>query len=95
MPSRFYIHYFTKFGRPSNGHRIGKGQSSSQFPRRVVSKNALTIRQLHSSPMLIKVMLKILHARLQHYVNQNLQMPKLDLEKEKELEIKLPIFIGL
>ena len=42
-----------------------------------------------------KVMLKILHARLQHYVNQILQMPKLDLEKEKELEIKLPIFIGL
>ena len=42
-----------------------------------------------------EVMLKILHARLQHYVNQNLQMPKLDLEKEKELEIKLPIFIGL
>ena len=42
-----------------------------------------------------KVMLKILHARLQHYVNQNFQMSKLGLEKGKELEIKLPIFIGL
>ena len=31
-----------------------KGQSSSQFPRRVVLKNVLTIRQLHSSPMLVR-----------------------------------------
>ena len=31
-----------------------KGQSSSQFPRRVMPKNVLAIRQLHSSPMLVK-----------------------------------------
>ena len=31
-----------------------------------------------------KVMLKIFHARLQHYVNQELQMSKLSLENEKE-----------
>ena len=31
-----------------------KCQSSSQFPRRVVLKNALTVRQLHSSPMLVR-----------------------------------------
>ena len=35
-------------------------------------------------------MLKILHARLQHYANQNFQIPKRGLEKEEELEIKLP-----
>ena len=29
--------------KPSSGHRTGKGQSSSQFPRRVVPKNVLTI----------------------------------------------------
>ena len=52
MPSKRYIHYISKSGRPSSGHRTGRGQSSSQFPRRVVPKNALTIRQLHSSPML-------------------------------------------
>ena len=39
-------------------------------------------------------MFKILHARLQHYVNQELQMYKLGLEKEEELEIKLPAFTG-
>ena len=31
-----------------------------------------------------KVMLNILHARLQHYVNQNFQMSKLGLEKAEE-----------
>ena len=37
-------------------------------------------------------MLKSLYARLQHYVNQELQMSKLGLEREEELEIKLPTF---
>ena len=53
MPSRFCFHYVRKPGRPSSGQRTGKGQSSPQFPRRVVPKNVLTIRQLHSSPMLV------------------------------------------
>ena len=44
---KFCIHYVRKSGRPSSDHRTGKGQSSSQFPRRVVPKNVLTIRQLH------------------------------------------------
>ena len=38
-----------------------------------------------------KVMLKILQARLQQYMNQELQMFLLDVEKAKEPEIKLPI----
>ena len=37
-----------------------------------------------------KVMHRILHARLQHYVNQHFQMSKLGFEKEEEAEIKLP-----
>ena len=41
-----------------------------------------------------KVMLKILQARLQEYVNQELQMYELDLEKAEEPEIKLPTSIG-
>ena len=41
------------------------------------------------------VMLKILHARLQHYVNQELPDVQTGLEKEQELEIKLPTFAGL
>ena len=41
-----------------------------------------------------KVMLKILQARLQQYVNVNFQMFKLDLEKAEEPEIKLPTSAG-
>ena len=58
MPTAFYIHYIRKSGRPSSGDRTGKSQSSSQFPRRVVPKNALSIGQLHSSPMLVRSCLK-------------------------------------
>ena len=39
-------------------------------------------------------MLKILQARLQQYMNDELQMFKLDLEKAEEPEIKLPTSIG-
>ena len=58
MTSRFCTHYVSKYGRPSSGHRTGKGQTSSQSPRRVVPKNVLTIRQLHSFPMLVWSCLK-------------------------------------
>ena len=44
----------------------------------------------HSS----KEMLKILQARLQQYMNRELQMFKLDLEKAEVPEIKLPTSIG-
>ena len=63
----------SKSGRPSSDHRTGKGQYSSQFPRRVVLKNVLAN---HWTVALIshdsKVVLKILHARLQYYTNQEL-----------------------
>ena len=72
MPSWCHIQYFNKSGRPSSDHRASKGQSSSQFPRKVVLKNVLTIGQLYSSPMLVKVRFKNLHARLQQYLNQEL-----------------------
>jgi len=41
-----------------------------------------------------KVMLKIQHARLQNYVNQELPDVQTGFRKE-ELEIKLPAFTGL
>ena len=56
-------------------------------------KNAQTTTQLlisHAS----KVMLKILQARLQQYMNHELLMFKLVLEKAEEPEIKLPISAG-
>ena len=41
-----------------------------------------------------KVMLKILQARLQQYMNQELSVVQVDFEEAKEPEIKLPTFIS-
>ena len=56
-------------------------------------KNVQTIAQLHSISQASKVMLKILQARLQQYVNRELP-DKLDLEEADEPEIKLPRYAG-
>ena len=56
-------------------------------------KNLQTTAQLHSFHT-GKVMLKILQARLQQYVNHELPDVKLALEKAEEPEIKLPTSIG-
>ena len=65
-----YIQYASKFGKLSSGHRTGKGQFSFQSQRKAMPKNAQTTTQLHSSHKLVKI--KILQARLQHYVNREL-----------------------
>ena len=70
MPSRCCIQYVSKYRRPRSSHRTRKGQSSSQLPRRVVLKNVLTIGPIAFISHVSKVMFKILHAMLQHYVNQ-------------------------
>ena len=60
--------YASKFGKLRSGHRTGQGQFSFQSQRKAMPKNAQTTAQLHSSHML-KVILKILQARLQQCVN--------------------------
>ena len=47
--------YVSKFGKPSSGHRTGKGQLSSQFFSRAELKNVQTPRQLYSPPTLVRV----------------------------------------
>ena len=61
---------------------------SFQSQRKAMPKNVQTTGQLHSSHTL--VMFKILQARLQQYMNCELPMFKLVLEKAEEPEIKLP-----
>ena len=65
-----YTQSASKLGKLHSGHRTGKGQFSFQSQRKAMPKNAQTTTQLHSSHML--VMLKILQARLQQYVNHEL-----------------------
>ena len=61
--------YASKFGKFSSGHRTGKGQFSFQSQRKAMQKNVQATALIsHAS----KVMLKILQARLQQYVNHEL-----------------------
>ena len=63
--------YVSKFGKLSNGHRTGKGHYSSQSQRQTV-KGYLNYRTIALISHASKVMLKILQARLQQYVNREL-----------------------
>ena len=92
IPSRCCIQYVSKSGRPNSGHRTGKCQSSSKFPRRVVLKNVLTIGQLHSSLMLVRSCLKSYMLGFSIMWTKSFQMFKLGLEKEEEPEINFPTF---
>ena len=58
--------YASKCGKLSSGHRAGKGHLSLQSQSNAMTKNVQTLTQLSHSR---KVMLKILQARLQQYVN--------------------------
>ena len=76
-------------------HRTGKDQPSSQLPRRVVTKNVLTIRELYSSLMLVRSCLKSCMLGFSIVRTKNFRMSKLGLEKEEEQDIKLPTCTGL
>ena len=62
--------YASKLGKLSSGHRTGKGQFSSKSQRRVMPKNVQITIQLHSYLHARKVVLNVLQARLQQFVNQ-------------------------
>ena len=70
MLSKCFTLFVSKFGKPSSGHRTGKGQFSFQSQRKEKEcSNYCTIALIsHAS----KVMLKILQARLQQYMNHEL-----------------------
>ena len=56
------------------------------------ARNVQTIRQLHSSPMLVRSCLTSCILGLNIMWTKNFQMSKLSLEKAKEPKIKLPTF---
>ena len=76
---------------------VAAGREKVSFipiPKKGNAKECSNYRKLALTSHASKVMLKILQARLQQYINQEFQMLKLDLEKVKEPEVKLPTFIG-
>ena len=69
------IQYASKFGKVSSGHRTRKGQFSFQSQRRAMPKTVQTSTN-YICFTASKVMLKILQARLQQYMNQ--ELPKIE-----------------
>ena len=76
---------------------VATGPEKSVFipiPKKGNAKECSNYRTIALISRASKVMLKILPARLQQYVNVNFQMFKLVLEKAEEPEIKLPTSAG-
>ena len=80
MLSKCYTQYASKFGKLSSGHRTGKGQFSFD----VKESNAKECSNYHTIALIShasKVMLKILQARLQKYMNHELPDVQADFRK--------------
>ena len=85
--------YASKFGKLSSGHRTGKGVFIP-VPKKGNAKEGSNYCTISFISHTSKVMIKILHARLQQYVNHELPDVKLVLEKAEGPEIKLPTSAG-
>ena len=64
--------HVSKFEKHSSGHRTGKGQFSFQFQRKAMTKKCSNYCTIAFISQASKVMLKILQARLQQHVSQEL-----------------------
>ena len=89
MPWKCYTQYASKYEVLSSGHRMEKVSfhCSPKEGQCQQSSNYCIIALISHTG---KVMLKTLQARLQQYVNHELPMFKLVLERAEEQEIKLP-----
>ena len=86
--------YASKFGKLNNGHRTGQRSVFIPIPKKGNAKecsNYCTIVLIsHAS----KIMLKILQARLQQYMDQTIPDIEAEFRKTEEPEIKLPASLG-
>ena len=64
--------YASKFGKLSSGHRTEKGRFSFQSQRKANAKECSNYRTIALISHASKIMLKILQARLQQYMNREL-----------------------
>ena len=85
------IQYASKLGKRSSGHGTGKSQFSSQSQRKAMPKNLQTIALISNTS---KVILKILQARLQQYMNCEISDVQAGFRKERRTRDKLPTSIG-
>ena len=81
--------YVSKSGKPSSGPRTGKCVFIP-VPKKVSTKNCSNSQTILLTSQISKVMLNILQARFQKYLNWELPDIWLGLEKAEEPEIKFP-----
>ena len=74
--------YASKFGKLSSGHRTGKGQFYSN-PKESNAKECSNYRQIALISHTSEVMLKILQARLQQYMNRELPDVQAGFRKDR------------
>ena len=70
--------YASQFGKLSRGHKTGKGQFSFQSQRKTMPKN---VQSTHANKV---IMLKILLARFQQYLNRELPDVQAGFRKGRE-----------
>ena len=78
-----------QIGKLSSGHRTGKGQFSFQSQKKGNAKKCSIYHTVALMSHASKVMLKILQARNQQYVNHDLPDVQARLRKGRGTEIKL------
>ena len=83
----------SKFRKLSSGQRTGI-ISFHTNPKEISAKECSNYRTIALISHASKVMFKILQAGLQQYINQEIKMFKLVVEKAEKLEIKLPASVG-
>ena len=86
--------YASKFRKLKLWPQDWKRSVFISIPKKGNAKECSNYRTIALLSHASKVMLKILQDMLQQYLNHELQMFKLDLEKAEEPEIKLPTSVG-
>ena len=94
MLLKCYTQSGSKFGKPSSGHRTGKGQFHFSPKEGQYQKMFKLPHNLHSFHMLARYCSKSFKQGLNSMWTGNFQMYNLDLEKAEEPEIKLSTSFG-
>ena len=89
MPWKCCTQYASKFGKLSNGHRTGKGQFSFQSLRKAMPKKCSNYHTIALISHASKVMLKILQARLQQYLNHEIPDVQAGFRKDRGTRVQI------
>ena len=86
--------YVSKFGKPSSGHRTRKGQFSFQSQKKGNAKECPNYYTVVLISYACKVILKIIQARLQQYMNRELPDVQAGFQRGRGTRNQIATFIG-